>query len=99
MFNARLLAADGSFIAVPDAWWPDAGVAGEVDSREWHLSPDDWQRTMRRHAKMSAHGILVLHFTPSQIRSSPATVAATIADTLRAGRERAALPITARPAA
>jgi hypothetical protein len=99
MFNARLFAADGSLIAVPDAWWPDAGVAGEVDSREWHLSPDDWQRTMRRHAKMSAHGILVLHFTPSQIRSSPVAVAATIADTLRAGRGRAALTIVARAAA
>jgi hypothetical protein len=99
MFNARLFTADGDFIAVPDAWWPDAGVAGEVDSKEWHLSPDDWQRTMDRHAKMSAHGILVLHFTPSQIRSSPATVAATIAATLRVGRARASLPIVARPAA
>jgi hypothetical protein len=99
MFNARLYAADGSLIAVPDAWWPDAGVAGEVDSREWHLSPEDWQRTMRRHATMSAHGILVLHFTPSEIRSSPAAVAATIADTLRVGRGRPALPITARAAA
>jgi hypothetical protein len=98
-FNARLFTADGTFIAAPDAWWQDAGVAGEVDSREWHLSPDDWQRTMRRHATMSAHGILVLHFTPSQIRSSPATVTATIADTLRVGRARAGLPITARQAA
>jgi hypothetical protein len=99
MFNARLYTADGSFIAVPDTWWPDAGVAGEVDSMEWHLSPADWRRTMDRHATMSAHGILVLHLTPSQIRSSPATVAATIADTLRAGRGRSALPITARVAA
>jgi hypothetical protein len=99
MFNARLFAADGSFIAQPDAWWQDAGVAGEVDSKEWHLSPDDWQRTMRRHALMSAHGILVVHFTPAQIRSSPAAVARTIADTLKAGRARPALPLTARPAA
>ena len=99
MFNARLFTADGSFIAAPDAWWPDAGVAAEVDSKEWHLSPDDWQRTMRRHAKMSAHGVLVLHFTPSQIRLSPAAVAAIIAETLRAGRARAALPLVARAAA
>ena len=99
MFNARLFAADGSFIAAPDAWWKDAGVAGEVDSREWHLSPGDWQRTTRRHANMSAHGILVLHFTPAEIRWSPEKVAATIADTLRAGRARPALPLIARPAA
>jgi hypothetical protein len=99
MFNARLYAGDGSFIACPDAWWQDAGVAGEVDSREWHLGPDGWQRTMRRHVTMSAHGILVLHFTPAEIHSSPRTVAAKIADTLEAGRARPVLPITARPAA
>lgn len=99
MFNARLFGADGTFIACPDAWWPEAGVAAEVDSRQWHLSPADWERTLRRHAEMSSHGILVLHFTPGQIRADPATVVAAIADTLRAGRARPALPIAARPAA
>jgi very-short-patch-repair endonuclease len=63
------------------------------------VTPDDWQRTIRRHATMSAQGILVLHCTPNQIRSAPAAVATTIADTLRAGRARAVLPVTARPAA
>jgi hypothetical protein len=99
MFNPWLLAADGTFIASPDAWWPDAGVAAEVDSRQWHLRPDDWEKTMARHAAMSRHGILVLHFTPSQIRSDPTTVIAAITDALRAGRARPPLPIRARPAA
>lgn len=98
MFNARLLTAGGTFIATADAWWPEAGVAAEVDSREWHLSPADWERTMRRHATMSSHGILVLHFTPRQIRSEPGAVIATLADTLQAGRARSALPITVRQA-
>jgi hypothetical protein len=99
MFNARLFTADGAFIAKPDAWWPEAGVATEVDSRQWHLRPDDWERTMRRHAAMSRHGILVLHFTPGQIRSDPATVTATITDALKTGRVRPPLPVCARPAA
>lgn len=99
MFNPRLFAADGSFIAMPDAWWAAAGVAAEVDSREWHLLPEDWKRTMRRHAAMSSHGILALHFPPGQIRSDPATVVAAIADTLRVGHGRPRLPIIARPAA
>jgi hypothetical protein len=38
LFNASLDLGD-TFLAKPDAWWPDAGVAAEVDSREWHLSP------------------------------------------------------------
>jgi hypothetical protein len=97
MFNACLRRADGGFIAVADAWWAEAGVAAEIDSREWHLAPADWERTMRRHAEMISQGILVLHFSPSQIRSDPATVIAKIADALAAGRARPPLPISARP--
>lgn len=85
MFNARLYAGK-ALIAVADAWWPDAAVAAEVDSREWHLSPEDWERTLRRHARLTAHGILVLHFTPKQIRAEPAQVAAAIRAALDAGR-------------
>src|SRR6266487_5705827 len=76
-FNAKLFAGE-VFLAMPDAWWPAAGVAVEVDSREWHLSPADWERTLRRHAEMSAHGIIVLHFTPGQIRREPERVLAAI---------------------
>jgi hypothetical protein len=89
MFNARLYCGD-ALIAVADAWWPDAGLAVEVDSREWHLSPADWERTMRRHARMTAHGIVVLHFSPVQIRSQPAMVIETIKASLRAARGRPA---------
>jgi hypothetical protein len=98
MFNPCLYLGT-EFLAVPDCWWPEAGVAGEVDSREWHLSPEGWQRTIERHARMSASGILVLHFTPSQIRNEPAKVAAIIRDALRAGCARQRLPIEARAAA
>lgn len=95
IFNPRLRTADGAFIARPDAWWADAGVAAEVDSREWHLKPADWEETMRRHDAMVRHGILLLHFSPAQIRQEPATAAETIADTLSAGSARPKLPIIA----
>jgi very-short-patch-repair endonuclease len=95
MFNARLYLGT-RFLGMPDCWWPEAGVAAEVDSREWHLSPEDWQRTMERHARMSACGIIVLHFPPSRIRTEPAVVAATIRDALQAGRARPRLPVKAR---
>ena len=90
MFNARLYAGN-VLIAVADAWWPDACVAAEVDSREWHLSAEQWEQTMRRHARMTAQGILVLHFTPKQIRTEPAQVVAALRAALDAGR-------TGRPA-
>lgn len=77
VFNARLYAGT-ELIAVADAWWPRQRVATEVDSREWHFSPEEWERTLRRHARMTARGILVLHFTPNQIRTEPAQVVAVI---------------------
>lgn len=97
MFNARLLYGK-TFIARPDAWWPDAGVAAEVDSREWHLSPEDWKRSVRRHTAMTKHGILLLHFTPSTIRDDPASVITEIRGALTAGRARPSLGLRALPA-
>lgn len=96
-YNAKLFAGE-VFLAMPDAWWPAAGIAVEVDSREWHLSPADWERTLRRHAEMSAHGIIVLHFTPGQIRREPERVLAAIRKALAAAAGRPALDIRTVPA-
>jgi len=86
MFNPRLI-VDGEFLAQPDCWWPESGVAGEADSRAWHFSPDAWEQTMARHARMSAHGIIVLHFPPRRIRYQPAEVANIIRRALVSGRK------------
>ena len=98
MFNARLYDGD-VLVAVADCWWPDAGVAAEVDSREYHYSAEDWQRTMRRHDELVARGVLLLHFTPKQIRGQPEEVVAQIRAALAAGRKRPRLPLTYRSAA
>jgi hypothetical protein len=97
LLNPRLY-ADGKFLASPDAWWPDAGVAVEVDSRQWHLSPAAWEQTMARHARMSSRGIIVLHYSPSQIRSAGDQVAAEIRAALAAGRSRSLPPVAVVPA-
>ena len=87
MFNPRLFAGR-VFLARPDCWWPDAGVAAEVDSREWHISPRDSEDTLARHARMAGHGIIALHFTPGQIHSKPAEVVSAIRSAIAAGRSR-----------
>jgi hypothetical protein len=98
MFNPSLFHGR-TFIAKPDAWWPEAGVAAEVDSREWHLSPEDWERTVRRHNAMTEHGILLLHFTPRMIRTDQATVVARIRNALIARVARPPLGLRTLPAA
>jgi hypothetical protein len=92
LFNPDLYIG-GTFLAKPDAWWPDAGVSGEADSREWHLSPAGWDRTRQRHNRMGAVGIIPLHFSPNQIRREPAEVVRTIRDALERGLQRPPLPI------
>lgn len=96
MYNPSLFVGD-AFLAKPDLWWPDAGVAGEVDSREWHLSPEQWKRTMARHSAMSAQGIIVLHFAPSRIRSEGSQVIAELRSAIAAGRRRPPLAIRTVP--
>jgi hypothetical protein len=96
LFNPSLYVGD-TFLAKPDAWWQDAGVAGEVDSREWHLAPEDWDRTRRRHDLMGAAGIIPLHFSPKQIRREPVEVAQLIRDALERGLNRPPLPIRTIP--
>ena len=98
MFNARLYRG-GLLIAVADAWWPDAGVAAEVDSREWHLSPQSWEQTMRRHSRMTSLGILVMHFSPRQVRREPAEVVAAIRSALRSRSGQRLAGIQTLPAA
>ena len=95
MFNPRLYLPSGMFLSCPDAWWPEAGLAVEVDSRRWHLSPEDWERTMERHARFGSHGIVILHFSPQQIRTNGAAVSAKITNAYHTGTNRPRLPITA----
>jgi hypothetical protein len=97
LYNASLFVGD-AFLAKPDAWWAGAGVAVEVDSMRWHLTPDGLDRTQARHAVMSSHGILLLHFSPRRIRVDGAAVAATIRATLEEGKRRPPLALRTVPA-
>ena len=71
-WNAPLVGlADGQPLPTPDGWIDETGVALEVDSRGYQLSPADWERTMHRHNRLAEYGALVLHFPPSWIRLDP----------------------------
>jgi hypothetical protein len=95
LFNARLYLPGGAFIASPDAWWPESGVAVEVDSKRWHFSPDDWERTMDRHDQLSQFAIVTLHFTPHRLRSDQALVMTQMKNAYKSGIARPRLDIRA----
>ncbi len=86
-WNVRLVDLDGRFVAVPDAWFDDVGLAWEIDSREFHILPADYDRTIDRRSAMTAHGIVVLHTQPRRLRGDKPGVL----DELRRSHAQAAL--------
>jgi hypothetical protein len=73
-WNARVYDATGELLGVPDAYWEEVGLALEVDSLEFHLGPADYERTVRKHTRLTAAGVVVLHVLPSHLRDKALTV-------------------------
>src|SRR6478609_3627441 len=92
VFNARLFDADGIFIATVDAWWPEAGVAAEIDSRAYHLAAADQDRTTERHDRLAAHGILTLHFPPRRVKTDAPGIVSELQSAIDKGLARPRLP-------
>lgn len=97
VYNADLYTLDGLFLGRPDAWFARAGVAGEVDSRQYHLRANDYEATTLRHNRMEAAGIHVLHWLPSTIKTEPRRVIADLRAAIDAGNKCPPLPIKAIP--
>ena len=76
LYNPRLYLVDGTFVGCPDVYDPETGVCLDVDSREFHFDPDSWEATMRRHGRMTAAGLAVLHVPPSRAGREPDDVVA-----------------------
>ena len=83
--NARLFAADGTFLGSPDGFVDAICFGWEIDSLAHHLSPIDHANTMARRALMQRHGAIVVSHLPLDIRDNPQRV---LAD-LRAGYQQA----------
>jgi hypothetical protein len=97
MYNAELYTFDGAFLGIADVWWQRAAVVAEVDSRRYHLSPADYERTVMRHNRMAAHGINVLHFLPDTVKNDPSAVIRNLRGAIRSGGARPAALIVAKP--
>jgi hypothetical protein len=98
-WNVDLYSEAGEWLGRPDAWWANAGVALEIDSREWHLDPAGWERTMERHALMTRRGILVVHVSPRLIWRRPDEFVTRVRDALDAGRRRGPVPVVVHTSA
>lgn len=98
LFNPDLVLPDGTFLARPDAYWPDAALAFEVDSWEHHGDREGWERTQRRHSRMSANGLTVLHASPHRVMTGWPALETEVEAAWRIGRTRPTPPIRVVPA-
>jgi hypothetical protein len=87
-WNVTIEDSWGRWIADPDGYWESLGVALEIDSMTWHLSPDQYKRTQRRQRRMTSHGILVIPTAPGDIIEDPAEFVRQVQDTLRSAARR-----------
>jgi hypothetical protein len=71
MWNVDLLRQDGEFFLRPDAFWAEVAAALEIDSLQWHLSPQSFRQTKARERRLTLHGVMVLSYTPREILDDP----------------------------
>lgn len=96
LWNCNIYDEHGHWLGCPDAVWLELGVVLEIDSLEWHLSPADYRKTLARHRRMTAAGLLVVHVTPATIRDQASEFLDELRRTLATAASRAAPLVSIR---
>lgn len=92
-WNVPIHDADGRFLGIADCWLDDVAMAWEIESSEWHLSPDDHSRTVERAAEFVAAGVVYTASKPSQVRDDRHAVATRLHATYRHAKARPRPPV------
>lgn len=93
--NVPIVTTRGVHIAEADCLWRELRSVMEVDSRAYHFSEEDWDKTRRRHSKLVRHGFSVDHHSPAEVRGNPLVFAKEVEHWLRA--RAAELGVAYRP--
>ncbi|KAA0024639.1 hypothetical protein [Antrihabitans cavernicola] len=94
--NIDICDGSGTFVARPDGWLDDVGLAWEIDSIRYHFSPTLHAQTLARRARMQRYGIVVVTHLPNQIRDEPEVVLADLRDNYRHATQRPRPPLRMR---
>lgn len=97
--EARLVFLDGGLPApvlqheIVDGWgqlwrvdfaWPDAKVAAEYDSMEWHANPRQWKRDRLKRARLEECGWRMVPIVVDDVRRHPADLVGRVSRLLNA---------------
>ena len=98
VFNRDLEDVEGNFVARPDGWLDDVGLAWEIDSLRHHLSVPDHEATVRRRAQLRRRGAIVVETLPRDLDLDPDGVIAELRDSYSTAVQRPRPPFRLRPA-
>ncbi|MBW0104822.1 hypothetical protein [Pseudonocardia sp. KRD291] len=73
-WNVELVGPDGRSLGVVDAYWREVGLAWEIQSETFHLSPEALDRDVTKLAGLAACGVAVVPTMAGRLRSEPRTV-------------------------
>ena len=96
-WNASVYNQRHELLGVVDGWFDDVALAWEIDSVGYHLAPEDYSRTVRRAARLTAEGIIILPSLPKQLRDDKETVLRELTEAHRVAAARPRPPLHAVP--
>src|SRR5439155_1944591 len=73
-WSSPVRTAAGDLLGIADAWWDDIGLAWDLDAYDFTPSAATYQDTLRRLARLTAAGIIIVHTPIHQLRRNPTQV-------------------------
>jgi hypothetical protein len=94
VWNKGLVDVTGKYIAKPDAWFDDVGLAWEIDSLAFHTGYQGFANTLARNSRYAAAGVLVLQTLPARLKAEPDKVIEELKAAYRAASQRPRPPVS-----
>lgn len=99
LYNVDVLDDEGRVIVTPDGYYPEWACGYQIDSRRWHLTAEDYERTVRIRTDAAAAGIFLSAVTPTLVLTDPTAFLSALNGMVEANRQRVDLPtFRVRPA-
>ncbi len=95
-WNVPVHDAAGRFLGIADCWVDDVAMVWEIESSEWHLSPQEHDRTVVRAARLVAAGAVYTATKPKRLRTEPRDVIRVLRATYEQARSRPRPDLRAR---
>ena len=67
--NVLIITVSGRTLARVDVLWRELRAVLEIDSRQFHFTEEDWNKTRARHNLLTTSGLALEHHSPREITS------------------------------